>query len=175
MSPRHVFQASRADGRSDRQVIIDLAESAPPDTVFLFDDLLAALREGVPEEREIDLKHVYQAVITANKALLADSHRYLVNERGIGYRVARAEEHTELAVNRRNKAEDNLSQGLELLRQARVDELTDSQRLLHQGQLMIIGGLVDHMRATNRRLDRQERLIQDLAGRVDKIDPPTTT
>jgi hypothetical protein len=154
------FQASRADGRSDRRVIYDLAETAEPDTVFTYTELLEALQEGT--DREITRSHIYAAVGSANKNLLDDQKRYLGVVTGVGYRVIRADEQLSAALVKKDRANGYLKRGIDLLRNARLDELDAAQRTLHEGQLMIMAGLHQAIQESDRRHNRADQLIKGL-------------
>lgn len=154
------FQASRTDGRSDRRVIYDLAESAEPDTTFTYDELINALQEGT--DREISRAHIYAAVGAANKGLLAYRKRYLGVISGQGYRVIRADEQLGVALVKKDRANGYLKRGIDLLRNARLDELDAAQRTLHEGQLMIMAGLHQAIQESDRRHKRADELIQGL-------------
>lgn len=157
------FEPSRADGRSDRQVIYDLAANAEPEAVFKYRQLIDALSVGV--DVPIDRRRVYRAIANANKTLLGERHRYLAVVRNVGYRVLRADEHLPAAIDRKQTAVSKLKQGMDLLRNARIDELDEAQRVLHEGQLMIMSGLYDAVRESHMRHDKQERIIEDLRKR----------
>lgn len=161
------FQPSRADGRSDRKVIYDLAENAEPDTTFTYTELLEALQEGT--EREITNSHVYAAVAAANKGLLTDHKRYLGVVRGLGYRVIRADEQLGAALVKKDRANGYLKRGIDLLRNARLDELDAAQRTLHEGQLMIMAGLHQAIQESDRRHKRADELIQGLLNSSKEI------
>jgi uncharacterized protein YlxP (DUF503 family) len=154
------FTASRADGRSDRRVIYDLAENAEPDTVFTYDELLQALQEGT--EREIAFSHIYAAIGAANKSLLTEQKRYLAVVRGVGYRVIHASEQLGVALVKKDRAQNHLKRGIDLLRNARLDELDEAQRTLHEGQLMILAGFHQAIQESERRHNRADQLIKGL-------------
>jgi uncharacterized Ntn-hydrolase superfamily protein len=157
------FAPSRADGRSDRQVIFDVVAEAEPETVFTYEALIEALSAGLDET--VDRRRVYRAITNANKTLLHERSRYLSVVKNTGYRVLRADEHLPAAIDRKQSAVSKLKQGMELLRNAKIEELDEAQRVLHQGQLMIMSGLYDAVRESHRRHDKQERVIEDLRDR----------
>lgn len=161
------FQPSRSDGRSDRQVIVDLAWNAEPDTVFTYDELLGALQEGT--DREIGFSHVYAAIGAANKTLLTEQKRYLGVVRGIGYRVIHAAEQLGVALVKKDRAQNHLKRGIELLRHARLEELDEAQRTLHEGQLMILAGFHQAIQESERRHNRADELIQGLLASNKQI------
>jgi len=157
------FEPTRPDGRSDRQVVFDLVSEAQPDTMFEYKVLIDVLSEGLGEE--IDRRRVYRAVVNANKLLLHERSRYLGVVKNVGYRMLRADEHLPAAIGRKESAVSKLKQGMELLRNAKIEELDEAQRVLHQGQLLIMSGLYDAVRESHRRHDRQERVIEDMRAR----------
>lgn len=158
------FQPSRDDGRSDRQVIYDLVGDNPPETVFQYDALIDALAKGL-DGVDIERRRVYRAVANANRTLLREKRLYLSVVANVGYRIIRADEHLPVAINRKQGAIVKLRQGMALLRHARVEELPEAQRVLHEGQLLIMSGLYDAIRESGRRHDKQEQVIDDLRQR----------
>lgn len=164
----HRFAATRNDGRSDRQVIYDLVRDAEPETQFSYGDLIGALSEGL--DHKVKRDRVYRAVASTNKLLLREQKRYLSVVENEGYRVIRADEHLPVALGRKDRAETHLRAGMELLRNARLDELSDQQRTLHEGQLLILGGLVQAMHEQARRQDHADKLIEDLTERVNRLE-----
>lgn len=161
--PDEAFLPSREDGRSDRQVVYDLVGDLEPGDVVGYDQLTEELSAGLDEQ--VGRKRVYRAVANANRLLLRERQRYLSVVREVGYRILRADEHLPEALDRKHRAVSKLRQGMELLRHAKVDELSEAQRVLHQGQLMIMGGLYDAVRDSHQRHDRQERVIDELRAR----------
>lgn len=173
------YRTMRDDGRSDRQVVYDYVRQAQPDDQFTYDELISELQKGV--DVDIERSRVHRAVSAANPLLLEEDRRYLAVMRGRGYRVIRPEEHLPVAVGKKSKAMDKLAQGVNLLRHVRIGELTEAQRLLHQGQLQIMAGLYDAVAASEERHDRQEAVIerikaqqqtdiQKLSDRLDALE-----
>lgn len=162
-----LFQPSRADGRSDRQVVYDLVVSGEPESFYSYDTLLDALEEGL-EERP-DRARAQRAVAAANKVLLRERRRYLSVVRNRGYRMIGAEEHLPVALGQKGRAETYLRKGLDLLKHARLDELSEAQRTLHEGQLMVMAGVYQAVKASERRHDRQEELIAEVRRQQDEI------
>lgn len=164
----HPFEASRPDGRSDRQVLYDLTSETAPDTTFTYPQLADALAEGLDETP--DRPRIYRAVAAANKTLLRERSRYLSVVKGIGYRMLTTGEHLPAALVRKDKAQTHLQRGIELLRNARLDELNAAQRTLHEGQLMILSGIYHAVQDSMRRHDRTEAIIADLRKESQRIE-----
>lgn len=180
------FEPTRSDGRSDRQVIYDYVSDAEPEALFTYKTLIEELSTGLDMDVIVDRRRVYRAITNTNRTLLAEKQRYLQVVREIGYRMLRADEHLPAAIDRKQSAVMKLRQGMELLRGAKIEELDEAQRVLHQGQLMIMSGLYDAVRESHRRHDRQEQVIEDLRARqradiaelgkrLDKIEQTSTT
>lgn len=168
MNARAPFEASRENGRSDRSVVYETVRDAEPDTFFSYEQLIAALSDGLPETVERD--RVYRSVNAANKTLLREDRRYLSVVRGEGYRVLRTDEHLPMALAKKDMAQTYLKKGIELLKHARLDELTEVQRTLHEGQLMILAGVYQAVEASAKRHDKQEQVIDELRQRMDRLE-----
>jgi len=166
------FVPSRADGRSDRQVVLDLAQNAEPETMFGYDDLVAALESGI--DTDVERERVYRAVGRANRALLRERRRYLRVVPGVGYRMMRSDEHLPLALDQKATAATYLKKGMDLLRHVRLDELDEPHRRLHVGQLLILAAHHQAIESSNRRHSEHDRAINDLRERIDKIERADT-
>lgn len=166
------FAPSRSDGRSDRRVVFELVADADPDTVFKYEDLIAALSEGLDDEVTRD--RVYRAVAQGNKTLLRERKRYLQVVADVGYRVIPTSEQLPVALIKKDRAQQYLRKGIDLLRNARLDELDAAHRTLHEGQLLILAGLHQAVQESDQRHAKSEALISDLQQRVDKLEEEKT-
>ena len=171
----NTFTPSRPDGRSDRRIVYELVQDAEPETLFDYAQITEALQDGI--DLPIRRDRVYRAVAAGNRTLQRERKRTLAPVPGRGYRIARADEHLSLAVVRKAKAETQLKAGIDLLRNVRLDELSEPHRTLHVGQLMILDGVYRMAHASQQRIERQEQVIAgirqqqaDIAARLDKIE-----
>ncbi len=162
------FRTVRADGRSDRRVIVDLVSGSPAGTQFDYEKLTAALQAGLDDP--VDRARIYRAVAQANRTLLEEDQRYLQVVKNQGYRLLHGSDHLPAALVKKDMAQGYIRRGVELLRGARLDELTEAQRVLHQGQLMILAGVHQAMQDSQRRHDRQEQVIDELRQRVERLE-----
>lgn len=169
------FHPSRPDGRSDRVVVYDLVADAEPETLFAYEDLAAALQDGI--ETPITRPRIYRAVRQANKDLLTKDQRYVAAVPGRGYRMVRAADQIVLAGERKTRARRQMDYGISLLRGIRLDELTEAQRKLALGNLMIADGLYRMIESTERRQNRQDAVLasvirtqSEFAARLEKIE-----
>jgi hypothetical protein len=161
------FTPSRPDGRSDRRVVYELAADTQPDTKFTYVELGYALAEGL--DQPVARDRIYRAVGEANKTLLREKKRYLSVVAREGYRVIGADEHLPVALTKKDKAQTYLKRGIDLLRNVRLGELDETQRSLHQAQLMVLGGLYQSVKESERRHERSEELIADLVRSRDAM------
>jgi hypothetical protein len=165
---RKNFEPSRADGRSDAQVILDLCGDVAPDTAFTHGQIIEALEAGL--DKRVTRQRVYAAVAAGNKRLLKQKQRYLRVVRGVGYRVIRADEHLDTALSKTDSAEAMYRKGLAILKDARMDELTPTQKALHEGQFMLLGAVYRQMRDVHNRQKRHDGVLAELKARVDKLE-----
>jgi hypothetical protein len=164
------FQPTRRDGRSDRQVVYELMQDAEPGVVFAHDVIADALQSGVADP--ITPERASAAARAANRLLLRERRRTMLAVRGIGYRILAACEHVGASLSRRERAESQVRAGLSILRECRLDELSETQRKLHEGQLLVMSGVYDAVRYTNARVDRHEKALRALTDRVVRLEDP---
>lgn len=162
------FTPSRSDGRSDRQIVFDLVQMAEPDTLFTFEQIIAALSAGV--DKPVTRHRACAASRLANQTLQHEEQRALQVVKGMGYRVVAANEHLGLALTRKDFATRQFSRGVVLLKSCRLDELTDIQRRLHEGTTLVMGAYLGALRHLNARQNRQESALQSLALRIEKVE-----
>lgn len=159
------FPITRADGRSNTQVILDQVKDKPAGTAFSYEEFAAAL--GAGDTRAYSAAEVCRIVTAAQARLLKEQARTLHNIRRFGYRIAPAAYHIVLASDRKHRADRQLLRGLRTLEHVRWDELDANQRMAHEGQLLITGALVQQMQALERRQAAIEKAIRNLAHLED--------
>lgn len=174
-----VFRTDRSDGRSDRQVILDLVAESQPGDLFSYDQLKVALMVGT--DRVFDHAAVGNAVRAARDVWLTQSQRTLRVIRGEGYKVCAADEHSGLALDRKRRADQQMKRGLSLLNNVRWAELSPEARKAHEGTLLVVGALAQKMSLADRRSEGIEDVLNRLVRRIDHIEdslprslPPTT-
>lgn len=155
------FQPSRADGRTDAEVVYDLVEKATPNDEFPYEAIIEVLQDGV--DYPITRKHVHNSVRRANVLLLESRSRSLQVVRNMGYRVIRAQEHMQYAKRHEKRAERQVSSALRLIKHTKMSELPEASRRLHEQQYIALDGLHSMFRATNRRQERTEQQFESLA------------
>jgi hypothetical protein len=163
------FSIVRHDGRSNQQVIVDMVRGAEPGTIFPYESFASELARGTA--RTYNRRAVASTVRSANPRLLREERRELRNVPTIGYKVAHAKEHLELATNRKARADRQISRGLKTLRNVRWDELDPNARAAHEGTLLVVEGLYAQMQAFARRQAAQDEAIKRIAKRLDDVLP----
>lgn len=158
MSLQPFNKTSRKDGRSDGQVVFDLALNMKPDEILTFDVLLEELQKGV-DIIQFDRNRAYGAVKSANKRLLKKQNRYLAVIRGTGYKLIRAEEHLSLALSKKQSAERYMQTGVEILEHTVMDELSDPQKILHQQQMLLMKSLYQRVKYHDEKISETESII----------------
>lgn len=162
------FVASRKDGRSDVEIVMSIVKDAPPDTVIPYSEIIDALSVGLPKPPDRSRARV--AINQACKRLLKECKRTIRNVRGVGYRIARSNEHSEIAVLKRVKASRQLRTAVAILENTNLSELTPTQRSLHQSQLMIMGGLAQAIHYTQQKQVEQSAEIDEIRRRLERVE-----
>lgn len=157
------FQIARKDGRSNAQVLIDYLADGEPGRIYSYDELITAMSDN--SDRAFVRRDIC-AVVTraAFGRLLVEQQRTLYNVRGVGYRLARANEHTRLAMERKRRSDTQMTRGMTLLENVRLEELGPAERQVHAGMLMVVGALYQQQRAMERRLQTVEAAIGLVVG-----------
>lgn len=154
------FTVTRLDGRSNAAVLIDYIKDGAPDRLYGYAELGAALEVG--STRRFEPKDVRAVVTAAYPLVLKKLDRALQNVRGVGYRIARAGEHKQLALTRTRRADVQMKRGWQTLQHVRFEEMSEAERLAHEGTLMIVGALYQQQQAMDRRLRAVEDAIRGL-------------
>lgn len=163
-----MFVISRADGRSNQQVVLDLVHAAEPGTTYTYEQISEVLSIGT--NQAYDARRVQGIVLSSQRRLLSEYARTLTNLRGVGYKVAFANEHLGLSVIRHRKADVQLQKGLHLLKNVRWNELDENARTAHMGMLLVTEALYHNQRALERRQSRVEDVLAALKSRVEDIE-----
>jgi hypothetical protein len=161
MSLQAFNKTSRKDGRSDSQVIFDLALDMKPNDILTFEVLLAELQKDV-DVIQIDRNRTYGAVKRANKRLLKKQNRYLSVIRGMGYKLLQADEHLGVALQKKQTAQKYMQVGLDILEHTIFDELSPNQRILHEQQLLLMKSLYQKVRFHDEKLSETENLLDKM-------------
>lgn len=156
------FKITRADGRSNGQVILDLVDGKEPGTVFKYEDLIAALSAGT--DHRYTRPEAQRIVTMACPRMLKEQARTLHNVINVGYRLAPAAYHMVLADHRKSRADKQLLRGVQVLQHVRWEEMDANQRLAHEGHLLIVGALYQQMASHERRLSAIEVAIKKTRG-----------
>lgn len=162
------FAISRADGRSNAQVVLDYVKDGEPGRIYPFAELSEALRVGTI--REYPVSAVRAIVAGVCERLSKEQQRALHSIRGVGYRLALAIEHRGLALSRRRRANVQQRREVQLLENVKWAEMDEQSRKIHEATLVLVVGLYQNQRALNRRLTAVEDAIRGLT----KTEPPAS-
>jgi hypothetical protein len=154
-----MFEPKRPDGRSYRDVALDLLKDMKRGDVITYHDLGRALELHPVRDRT----KIQQAVRQANKPLLKLHQRGIQAVENHGYRMLPAREHVVVANGHQSKADRAMVRAIDFFNGTNLSELTESERKLHQGQAMLAQALY----ASHKSLDRRIRRIEDI------LDPKT--
>lgn len=160
-----MFQTNRTDGRSMPDVIVELVKDAQPGATFTYQDLIQALDKNSSKHHTI--LDARGAVARAKSRLLRDHSRTLRNLSGVGYKLAAATEHREIAIVHKTKSDRQLYKGVQTLRHVRWDEMDENARTAHQGQLMVLSALYERQNWVERRMSKIESLIRTISTGKD--------
>jgi len=155
-----LFAISRADGRSNQQVLLDYVKDGEPGRLYPYDELAPVLANGT--RRTYGIEEIRQVIAAMNPRLLKEQARLLHNVRSQGYRLALAREHMSLAHARKRRADVQMKHGLQMLRGVRWDELSENERKAHEGMLMVTSALWENQRALEGRMRVVEEAIRGI-------------
>lgn len=161
-----MFTITRLNGKSNQQVILDLIGDSEPGTLITYEEFADAL--ALDSNTTYGRQEVQCCVRQANRRLRRERQRTLRTVKNFGYKVAFANEHGELASRHGRKANRQMELSMEILENARVDEMTEQQRLLHSHQLEINSQLYREMRRQRRDHQTLVKAFCTLSQRVDQ-------
>lgn len=156
------FKITRADGRSNAQVLLDYVQDGRAGQTYTYAELAAALEDGA--DRTYSRVAVRQIAAAAYDRMLKEQQRALHNIRGVGYRLAPASDHKQLAAQRKRRSDVQLVRGLNTLRNVRWDEMDTETRKAHEGSLMVMSAIYEQQRALERRQSSIEDAVRKLMG-----------
>jgi hypothetical protein len=154
-----MFEPKRPDGRSYRDVAIDLLKDMERGEIVTYQALGRALDLHPVRDRA----KIQNAVRQANKPLLKLHQRGVQAVENEGYRMLPAREHVMVANGHQSKADKAMVRAIDFFNGTDLTQLTDAERKLHQGQAMLAQALY----ASHKSLDRRIRRIEDI------LDPKT--
>ena len=142
--------------------------AAGPGKVYPYDEIAAALGRGT--DRTFDRHAVQVAVRQANRQLLRTQARYLRNVRGVGYLIAYARDHAEIAGNREERSRRQWKWALETLRHARREEMNERERGRHEAQLIVNAEMYAHFQWSRRKFREHDQAIAKLTHRMEQSE-----
>lgn len=155
-----MFKPKRLDGRSTTDVVLDLIKDANPGDVFEYDTIIHALNVG--SSRDYSVVDARNAVIRSKSRLSRDYQRAIRNIPGLGYKIAAASEHREIAIKHKTRSDRQLSKGVQILKGVKWDEMDQQSRMAHEGTLMIMSELHERQQWIERRVKKIEAIISNI-------------
>lgn len=162
------FTTTRADGRSNAEVLIGVIEAAQPGDLLTYDGLAETFGAGT--DHPWTRQHVQSAVRSSLPRVRRETKRTLTPVIGQGYRVARANEHSMIAVRSERKAQRQVRAALDTLKHVNWDELTPTERTLHEAHLTVTGALCAQVSLVTRRQQKHDEAIAALLTRVETLE-----
>ncbi len=156
------FTITRPDGRSNAQVILDLVRDKRPGTIFAYEEIARALEEGC--ERRYDRAAVQAIVVATQARMLREQERTLINLRDEGYRLSHANDHGRLALDRKERADQQIARGVLLLEKVKTDEMDPQAREAHEAVVVILGGMYRQQAAMEKRVEKRIQAIEAALG-----------
>jgi len=154
------FVSSREDGRTRADVLYDLVFGKDAGTILAYDAIIAVLDEG--SDHAHTRQEVCHAVARVNKRLLGSSKRTLRVVPGVGYRVAKASEHAEIASWHKQSGDRKYEKAMSTIRNTRLEEMTAAERNRHDAFVTI-------MEAHDIKLGGHEKRLRDLEETIRRM------
>lgn len=152
-----LFSPRRADGRAEWRVIYDEILKHPYGYAMSFDELGHLLDTD-------DRARIHRAVGRCNKVLARESvPKILGNVRGTGYRILQPGEYTPQALHIQSKARRQMSNAVDLMKAAPLDDMTPTQKhWAHQVTMVLVDNEL--------RLRSQEQWRNDAENRLQQLE-----
>lgn len=162
------FKVTRADGRTNAEVVVSVVQQHAAGALLTYDALREALSVGT--DRAWSTTAVQAAVRGALPRVRREASRTLVPVTRQGYRVAHASEHSAIALRSERRAGRQVRVALDTLKHVAWDELSPAQRTLHEAHLTITGALCQQVARVTKRQQKHDEAIEALLSRVDRLE-----
>jgi len=156
------FKKSRADGRSNTQVLLDLLRSGSAGQIYTYAELSATLSEGL--DRTYSKKRVCGICSGAFVSLLSELNRALTNVPRVGFKLSHANDHTGIALNKKRRATVQMRKSVATLNNVRHAELSPEARVIHEGTSLLVNAQYHQMASTSRRELKTLDAIKRITG-----------
>lgn len=107
----------------------------------------------------------------ASDEMLVQHRRAIVSERGVGYRLAKANEHSTLAERYHRKASSSAQRGINVVTFVRRDELTDRELKHNEFMEIMMSRIGKALVVTGRKLDEHEDRLSNLEAQLGIASP----
>ena len=144
------------------RLLYDLVHGQPVDTVFKYDQFDKALGRDFREDRG--------PLARLQDELLSQDKRVLINVRGIGYRVAKAKEHGDLAAGQRKRARRAVRKGVRIAAGTDRSALTADERKRIDAMEHNLREQENMLRRHDERIGKAEKAVRRVDDRVDVLE-----
>ena len=160
-----LFSPKRADGRAEWRVVYDAITKLNYGDQITFDQL-----EKLIDTR--DRNRIHRAVGRCNQVLTREGvPKVLGNIRGTGYRVLEPGDYAPQALNHQKQARRRMSNAVDLMRTAPLNDMTPGQRhWAHQVTMVLIDNELRLKNQENWRKNAETRL-RELEHRAGIVEP----
>lgn len=159
------FKTSRHNGRTNADVIYELVFGKAPSTVFRYKELLEALNSGT--DTQYDRQALSSIIARVNKRLLQSSQRTMRVVRGVGYRIAEAKEHAEIASLHKRSGDRKYRKAVQTINQCRTDEMTPAEKERYDAMVTVMNAHTNKIDGHERRLRRLEEALSNRAANAN--------
>lgn len=152
-----MFDVKAADGRPEWKKVVDAVHTqhgSPPrvNAVITYAELTAILGRDFCKARA--------PIYDAERRLLTDDRRMLVNVRGVGYRIAEAREHITAANANQRRAKRQIRKGVAKLQHTDRSALTHDERTVNDYALTTLSRQQDMLTRLKTRADMVEKALK---------------
>lgn len=148
--------------------LVPLFVETPRGSTVTHEELAKAL--DLDPESETDRKAIRAAVRQAAIHLSREHDRSLSAVRGVGYRVARADEHVELASGQQRRSRRALSRAKQHVDHVDLSELSEEGRRIVHAAASALAWQQQQIRKLDLRQAGLERVVESIANKADVTD-----
>ncbi len=128
--------------------------------IIKFEDLSVIIKRDFKTSRG----PIYRVI----RELEANDYRTLISVKGVGYKVADVSEHEYLGLAHHKRSRKNLQKSINKFQSADRELMDDEIRARFDMLAIVAARQLMHIRKLDARMDRQERLLEDIATKGDE-------
>lgn len=151
-----MFETKGPGGKSYREIAVELFKDLLPGAFLSYKQLADAMGLSVKNDKG----KIQAAANAAIKTLLKVHQRGIRNVRNSGYTIAQANKHMVVANEHQSKADRQMRKTIMWFEGTNEAALTENERKLHRGQMMLAQATYAGFQHVNRRLSKIEDLLR---------------